>query len=144
MPGVSHSSTVAVPRERVFAYVNDYQNVPRYMFGITTFSVLSEITSGKGSTFEAALDLGPTTLRSTVETTDWVENELIELTSIAGFGADTRWRFTDTADGGTEVGVEFRYALPGGLTGRALGALLGPFAGQAIRQTEINLREQIR
>ena len=47
------------------------------------------------------------------------------------------------ANPGTEVQVEFEYKLPGGLGGRALGAILEPFVGQAIKQTDGNLRSQL-
>ncbi|GAB89487.1 hypothetical protein [Gordonia rhizosphera] len=59
-----------------------------------------------------------------------------------GVTAATIWRFAD-AEGGTEVDVEFEYRLPGGLAGRALGTLLEPFIGQAIRHTESKLAEQV-
>lgn len=141
MPDIHHKSVVEAPREQVFAYVNGYENVPNYMFGITKFDPITELTSGKGATFAVSMAVGPKTLKSTVKTTDWVENELIELKAVEGFAANTTWRFADV-EGGTEVDVEFDYTLPGGLAGRALGAIIGPFMAQAIRQTELNLREQ--
>ena len=142
MPQVSHTSVIDVGREQVFAYINDHANVPKFMFGITTFDALTEQTEGKGSRFVVAMNVGPKTLKSTVETVDWVENELIDLKSIEGFVANTTWRFAD-ADGGTKVDVLFSYELPGGLAGRALGVILEPFIGQAVKQTESNLRSQL-
>jgi len=142
MPGVSHTATIDVPRQTVLDYVNTYANVPQYMFGITRFDPVTEHTSGLGATFAAEMNVGPKTLKSTVETQEWVEGELIRLVSVDGFPANTTWRFADT-EGGTEVQVEFEYKLPGGLGGRALGAILEPFVGQAIKQTDGNLRSQL-
>ncbi|AZG45303.1 SRPBCC family protein [Gordonia insulae] len=142
MATIRHQSVVDVPRDRVFAYVNDYQNVPNFMYGVTRFDPTSETTEGVGSTFAVAMNAGPKTLKSTVQTVEWVENEVIRLESIEGFSANTTWRFAD-ADGGTEVAVEFGYTLPGGLAGRALGSILEPFMGQAIKQTEANLSQQV-
>ncbi len=142
MGTISQRSTVDVPRDRVFAYVNDYQNVPKFMFGVTRFAPVTDLTVGLGSTFEVSLNTGPKTLKSTVETVEWVENEFIRLEAIKGFSANTTWRFADAGDG-TEVAVEFEYTLPGGIAGRALGAVVEPFLGQAIRQTEANLSKQV-
>ncbi|WP_431815892.1 SRPBCC family protein [Gordonia jacobaea] len=142
MPGVSHSAVIDVPRQRVFDYVNDYNNVPGYMFGITRFDPTTDHTSGLGATFNAEMSVGPKVFKSTVETKEWVDGELIALVSVDGFPANTTWRFAD-ADGGTKVEVEFQYKLPGGLSGRALGAILEPFVGQAIKQTDNNLRSQL-
>ncbi|GAA1481380.1 hypothetical protein GCM10009624_18200 [Gordonia sinesedis] len=138
MGSVSHRAVIDAPRDRVFDYVNDYRNVPEYMDGIRTFTPTTDVDEGLGAIFDAELNLGPKTLKSTVEVTEWVRDEVIVLDSIAGFRADTRWRFTD-ADGGTEMHVEFSYTLPGGLAGKALAALIEPFANQAVKRTEANL-----
>lgn len=143
MAKVSHKSIVEAPRDVVFAYVNGYENVPKFMFGITRFDPLTEHTVGLGTRFAAAMNVGPKTLKSTVETMEWIENELIRLEAVEGFEANTTWRFAD-GDGGTEVHVEFDYRLPGGLAGRALGTVLEPFMGQAIKHTDANLSAQVK
>ncbi|MCX2962818.1 SRPBCC family protein [Gordonia aquimaris] len=142
MGTIRHSSSVEVPRDRVFAYINDHQNVPNFFFGVTRFVPVTEATDGVGSQFAVTMKVGPKTLASTVETVEWVENELIRLESVEGFSANTTWNFVD-AGAGTQVDVEFVYTLPGGLAGRALGSLVEPFAGQAVRQTDKNLVEQV-
>ncbi|QTI68411.1 SRPBCC family protein [Gordonia sp. L191] len=143
MSVVRHSSTIEVARDRVFAYINDYENVPEYMFGIHKFTPRTDQTSGKGSVFDVAIKAGPKTLKSTIETIEWVENELIVLKAIEGFQANTTWRFADLADGGTTVDAEFEYILPGGLAGKALGAIMDPFAAQAIKHTDAKLRSAL-
>lgn len=143
MSVVRHSSTIEVARDRVFAYINDYENVPEYMFGIHQFTPRTDLTSGKGSVFDVAIKAGPKTLKSTVETVEWVENELIVLRAIEGFQANTTWRFADLDGGGTKVDAEFEYILPGGLAGKALGAIMDPFAAQAIKHTDAKLRSAL-
>ena len=39
--------------------------------------------------------------------------------------------------------VDFRYDLPGGLAGKALGKIIEPFVAQAIRHTDATLRRQV-
>lgn len=139
---VRHQAVVEAPRDKVFAYVSNHENVPKFMFGLTKFEPTTELTSGVGATYDAAMEVGPKSLGSIVETVEWVDGEALTLQSVKGFSAGTKWRFTDV-DGGTSVDVEFTYKLPGGLAGKALSAIIGPFAAQAIKQTEANIREGV-
>ncbi|ANY22607.1 MULTISPECIES: SRPBCC family protein [Gordonia] len=141
---VRHQARIDGPRERVFEYVDGYQNVSEYMFGVTRFEPTTEQTSGLGATFAVTIDVGPKALKSIVKCTEYVENELIALEAIEGFGANTRWRFAD-ADGGsgTDLDVEFSYTLPGGMAGKLLGKIIGPFAAQAVRHTEVTIGKKV-
>ncbi|MDH3008545.1 SRPBCC family protein [Gordonia alkanivorans] len=139
---VRHQAVVGAPRGKVFEYVGGYQNVPEYLMGVTRFEPRTEQTQGLGSVFELSIDVGPKKLKSVVECTRYVVDELIELKAIEGFQADTTWRFLD-ADTGTELQVEFSYTLPGGIAGRVLGGIVGPFAAQAIKHTESTIVKNV-
>lgn len=142
MPGVHRTVTTGASREHVFAYIDDYRNVPRWMFGVTEFTPVTEQVSGLGAVYDAVMKIGPKHLKSTLKVTEWVESEVVVLTSIAGFDVQTGWRFS--SDGGqTVVDAHFDYHLPGGLAGRALGALIEPVVGQAVKQTEQALRSAV-
>ncbi|AFR47866.1 SRPBCC family protein [Gordonia sp. KTR9] len=142
---VRHQARIDGPREKVFSYVDGYQNVSEYLFGVTRFEPTTDQTSGLGATFAVSIDVGPKTLKSVVECTEYVENELITLEAIDGFAANTTWRFAD-ADGGsaTDMDVEVTYTLPGGMAGKLLGKVVGPFAAQAVRQTEATIGKKVR
>ena len=142
MGTVRHSSQVSAPRERAFAYVNDHEHVPEWMFGVKKFDPVSDVTYGLGSSFDVVMNVGPKALSATVEVTEFIENELIRLESIKGFTAATVWRFADT-ESGTNVSVEFSSRLPGGIAGRALGAMIEPFAGQVIKHTDSSLKAKL-
>ena len=142
MPGVRQTVITGAPREHVFAYVDDYRNVPDWMFGVTKFTPITEQTSGLGATYEANMKIGPKNLTSTLKVIEWVENEVVVLSSIAGFDVETGWRFSADGDQ-TVVDVNFDYNLPGGLAGRALGAIIEPVVGQAVKQTEQALRAAV-
>jgi len=142
MAVIHHRTTVARPRDVAFGFVNDHRHVPEWMFGVTRFEPTTEKTDGLGAIYDAAMTIGPKSLTSTLEVTEWIENELIVLTSIDGFDAGTRWHFTDSDDA-TLAEVEFRYRLPGGLAGKALGLIIEPVVGQAIRHTDTTLRQRI-
>lgn len=137
MTEIRHHATMKGSREVAFDYVNDYRNVPEYMFGVSEFRPVTEQTSGLGSQFVTVLSVGLKTLESTVECTEWVENEVITMKSIKGFGANTEWRFADGDEPGTvEVDVMFGYTLPGGIGGRVLGGLLSQFVTPAVKHSE--------
>lgn len=138
MTQVRHEVRVSIARERVFAYVNDYRTVPDWMFGVNKFNPLTEQTSGAGSTFDATMKLGPKSLHTTLKCTEWVENEQITLDAIDGFDVSMSWAFAD-AGADTLVTVEFDYTLPGGLAGRALGAVIEPAISGIIKHTEAEL-----
>jgi uncharacterized membrane protein len=88
------------------------------------------------------MNVGPKALKATLEVTEFVENEMFRLESVKGFSAGTVWRFEDTGTG-TDVKVELSYDLPGGIAGRALGAIIEPVVGQAVRQTDSALRSEL-
>ncbi|GAA1481397.1 SRPBCC family protein [Gordonia sinesedis] len=143
MKVITHQGDVDAPCDRAFAYVADYRTVPRWFFAVRRFDPLSEQTEGVGATFAAEMTIGPKTMKSTVQITEWVENERIRLESIDGMVTDSTWSFRDNGHGGTVLDVRFGYALPGGLAGRALAAIVEPVVGQAVRHTESTLREQV-
>lgn len=140
---VRHQAVAVVPVDLAFAHIDDYRNVPDWMFGITRFDPIGELDQGLGAQYDAAMQIGLKTMKSTVEITEWEQDRIITLSSVAGFGNRSSWMFTPVGDDRTELSVDFGYELPGGLAGRALGKLIEPFVVTAIRQTEANLRKQI-
>lgn len=139
--GKIHRTAIArVPVEAGFAYVDDYRNVPAWMFGVTRFTPIGAQTQGLGATFDATMQLGPKALHSKVRITQWEENRLITLESVDGISNSSSWRFAPTADGHTELTVDFDYTLPGGIIGKALSKIVEPIVGTAIKHTESTLR----
>lgn len=139
--GKIHRTAIArVPVEAGFTYVDDYRNVPAWMFGVTKFTPIGAQTQGLGATFDATMQLGPKALHSKVRITQWEENRLITLESVDGISNRSSWRFAPTVDGHTELTVDFDYALPGGIIGKALSKIVEPIVGTAIKYTESTLR----
>lgn len=144
MGEVSHQAVINSPRDKVFAYVDDYTNVPAYMFGVDRFTPTTDVIQGVDAEFETAIKIGPKELTSTVRCTEWVRDELIKLRSVKGFGANTEWTFADGPEPGTTLlNVVFEYTLPGGLAGKVLGGLIGPFAEQGVKYTEGKVRDGV-
>ncbi|MFF0815777.1 SRPBCC family protein [Rhodococcus sp. NPDC003318] len=143
---MGHIHRTALARTDVstgFAYVDDYRNVPDWMFGVTRFDPVGRQSQGLGAIFDVTLQLGPKALHSRVRITEWERDRVIVLDSIDGIESSSTWRFTQTPDGGTELAVDFDYTLPGGLLGRALAKIVEPIVGTAIAQTEATLRDKV-
>lgn len=143
MAEVRHSSTVNAPQSKVFDYVNDYRTVPEYMMGITRFDLVGEQESGVGAKFDSVMRIGPKDFSSILECTEWVENEKIRMEAQSGFPVIIEWTFAATGESVSEMECVFDFKLPGGLAGRALKAIIDPFAKQAVKHTEKQVRAAV-
>lgn len=143
MGQIQISAVAQVPVGVAFAFVDDYRNVPEWMFGVTRFEPLGAQTSGLGSEFETVMQLGPKAMKSKIRATEWVRDEVITLASYEGMVNSSSWRFRAVDDQSTELSVDFRYEFPGGLAGKALAKIVEPAIQVAIRQTEQNLRKAV-
>ncbi|NMM89362.1 polyketide cyclase [Rhodococcus sp. SRB_17] len=140
---VRHSAVAAVPVDVAFAYIDDYRNVPTWMFGVSEFVPNGEFDQGLGATFDAAMQIGPSTLRSKLEVTEWEKDRIITLSALGGVANSSTWEFTAVDDSNTELSVDFAYKLSDGLAGKALGMLVGPFVENAVRNSEETLRRHL-
>ncbi|EOM75147.1 SRPBCC family protein [Rhodococcus rhodnii] len=140
---IRHSGVTAVPAPLAFEYVSDHWYVPDWMFGLSRFDPVGDVERGLGAKYAASLKLGPKVFEATVRTTEWTENELFVLETVDGFAHSSRWHFEAVSPDETRLNVEFGYGLPGGLAGKALGKLVEPMVGEAVRRTESELRTKL-
>ena len=140
---VRHSAVATIPDDVAFSYVDDHRTVPEWMFGVSRFEPVGAQVNGLGAVFDAAMQIGPKSLDSRLEVVEWERDRVIVLSSISGFRTSSSWSFTDLGDGRSQLDVDFGYELPGGLAGRALGMLIEPVVGTAVRQTERDLRTRL-
>lgn len=143
MPTIHHTARARAPLALAFGHVDDYRTVPEWLFGVSQFEPAGDLDHGLGAVFDAAMKLGPVTIRTTVEVTAWEQDALIRLKSIKGFRNESTWRFTSLGPDETEINVDFSYDLPGGLAGRALGASIEPFIAATVKHSERSLREAV-
>ncbi|UGT71019.1 SRPBCC family protein [Nocardia gipuzkoensis] len=129
--------------ESAFAFVNDYQNLPRFLHGVESFTPVGEQTEGVGATFDGHMKLGPASLKSRIEVVRWEENYAIGVKSIKGFQIESTFLFHDKGDRLCTVDAIVDYRVPGGLAGRALGKTIEPFVKIAVQHTTHNLVTQI-
>ncbi|WP_280353014.1 SRPBCC family protein [Nocardia abscessus] len=129
--------------ESAFAFVNDYQNLPRFLHGVESFTPVGEQTEGVGATFDGHMKLGPVSLKSRIEVVHWEANYAIGVKSIKGFEIESTFLFHDKGDRLCTVDAIVDFRVPGGLAGRALGKTIEPFVKIAVQHTTHNLVTQI-
>lgn len=127
---VKRSITVGRPREEVYSFWHDFQNLPRFM------KHLESVTNrGDGRSHWKAKAPAGSSVEWDAEVTADQPNELIAWHSLGN--ADVRnsgmVRFTDAPGGrGTEVHVDLHYDPPGGTLGALFAKMFGEEPGGQI------------
>lgn len=128
-PGyVARSVTIRQPREMVYAFWHDFENLPRFMAHLESVRV----TGDRRSHWVAKGPAG-STVEWDAETVEDRPDELIAWRSLPGASVPSsgQVRFQDAPGGrGTEIHVELRYDPPAG----KLGALVAKLFGEDPRQ----------
>jgi uncharacterized membrane protein len=121
---VRRSITIGRPREDVYAFWHDFENLPRFMKHLESVTV-----TGNGRSHWKAKAPAGSSVEWDAEVTADQPNELIAWHSLGNSDVNNAGmvRFSQAPGGrGTEVHVELRYDPPGG----ALGALFAKMFGE--------------
>jgi uncharacterized membrane protein len=123
--------TVNRPRQEVYGYWHDLQNLPRFMAHLESVKV-----TGEGRSHWKAKGPMRKAIEWDAEIVDDRPGELIAWRSLEGAIVSNSGsvRFTDAPGGrGTEVWVDLHYDPPGGMVGAAFAKLLGEHPDQQVR-----------
>jgi uncharacterized membrane protein len=143
MVDIHHEGSCAAPLDVAFAYLDDYRNATKWMFGLEKFEPVGDKVHGLGAEFTGTFAVKPVRLHSTIRVTEWAQDKIIAFESIKGFKNWSTWEFVADGPTRTTIRVKFSYELPGGLAGRALGKALEPIVAISVRHSDHALREQI-
>jgi uncharacterized membrane protein len=127
---VAHSITVNRPREEVYRFWHDFQNLPRFMAHLESVDV-----HGRQSHWCAKAPAGMS-VEWDAEMIEDVPNERIAWRSLEGAEIPNEGsvQFFDAPGGrGTEIVVELRYRPPGGRLAATFAKLFGEEPNQQIR-----------
>jgi uncharacterized membrane protein len=128
---VTQAITIKRPRNEVYGFWHNFENLPRFMAHLESVQVIDE----RHSHWKANAPAG-TTVEWDAETVEDRLNELIAWRSLpdAAVPNSGSVRFKDApGDRGTEVLVELRYQPPGGKLGALIAKLLGEEPEQQVR-----------
>ena len=139
---IVRTASCVAPVEVAFAYVADHRNIPRWMAGIERFDPVGEQVSGVGAVFDVTAHFG-VRLHTRIRAVEWVPGRLIAMESVTGVPVTTRFGFEPAEAAGSRVTAEVGYALPGGLAGRAMAAVMGPVVRQAVDHAQHRLAAEV-
>lgn len=143
MAEVSFTAACDAPVAVAFEYLDDYRNVLEYWHGMTSYRPVGQPDHGLGSVFEAVSKIGPSTVKSTIKTVEWEQNERVVYRSVSGMESATFFRFAAVDENHCTVEFRITFRLPGGVAGRALEKTLEPFVSTAARNTAENISKKV-
>lgn len=143
MPRISVSAHVDATPQEAYDYVEEHTNTVKYVHGLTSWTPVGDQVHGVGSTFRAAMKVGPSTLEGTLRIIEATAPERLAWAPTDGFQQSGAWTFTPAAGGGTDATFEVDVTLPGGVAGRVVGKTLEPAIRGNVTQSVRNLKEQV-
>jgi uncharacterized membrane protein len=143
MVHIHHVGIADAPVSAAFAYVDDYRNTTKWMFGLAKFEPNTEQVNGLDATYDGTFAVKPIKLQSSIRITSWEQDSVIGFESYQGFQIRSEWTFVPLAPEQSKVVVDFYYELPGGLAGRAMGKAMEPIVALSIRHSDEALRKGI-
>ncbi len=135
--------TCDVPAATAFDYVEDYRNTIKFLHGLTKYEAVGAQDRGLGAVYEGTMKLGPLSLTSRVQVVEWERDTLLASRSISGIDSSFQYRFTPVDAQRCQVDLTIRFAVPGGLAGKAADRAAAPFVRAAAQRTANNLVTQL-
>jgi uncharacterized membrane protein len=135
---VTKAITVARPRNEVYTFWRDFENLPRFMHHLE-----SVVNTGAGRSHWVAKSIAG---RNVVWDAELVEDRLNERIAWRTIGADDDVRhagavsFLPTGGDATDVQVDLTYDAPGGKLGATIAKLFGEEPGQQIAEDLVRFK----
>ncbi|MGY0502488.1 SRPBCC family protein [Nocardia sp. FBN12] len=143
MTEVRIAEDCAAPAEAAFAFVNDYRNLPKFWYGIESFTPVTAQTDGLGAKFDGKMKLGPASLTSRIEVVGWEEGRLIATKSIKGIEIVATFNFIPKGEIACTVDADINFSVGGGIAGKVLSKTIEPFVKIAVQHTTDSLVREI-
>ena len=137
---VEQSVPIARPRDEVYRFWRNFENLPRFMYHLESVRVLDETRSHWVATGPAG-----TRVEWDAEIHNEIPDELIAWRSLPGAEVDHAGsvHFTPAYNDSTEVRVILRYDPPAGKVGAAVARLFGEEPSQQVADDLRRLKDQL-
>lgn len=128
---VRATHTINKPREEVYAFWRNFQNLPTFMKHLAHVEVLDDVRSKWTATLPGRV--GSITWEAVID--DEQSNDHISWSSLPGSTIDNAGevRFSDAPDGATIMHAKISYRLPAGDAGSIAGKLFNPVVERMIK-----------
>jgi putative ABC transport system permease protein len=124
-----------------FDFVDDEENIPAWVLGVTRFTPTGEPTHGKGSKWDMSVEFGPLRNDLKLVCTDWVQNGTIVMRADHERPLQVTFTFQEHGPSETEVDLCLDYPDPETNTESMRARLLEPIALKAMSRMEARLRD---
>jgi uncharacterized protein YndB with AHSA1/START domain len=104
--------TIKASGQRVFDFVAEPSNTPRFMNGITRYDPIGAKSRGKGARFDSRAVVAGKNFDVELEVTAWKDGEMMVATSRKGPKTRGSWSFEEFDDGTTDATLLYEYELP--------------------------------
>ena len=123
MPKIERSITINAPVEKVFAYVNDPNNLPEIWPSMVEVKEVNQLPEGVGSSYQWVYKMAGMRFKGTCEVTEYVENQRIVAKDKGGIES-TRTTILQPEAGGTKYTSVVEYTVPIPLLGKLAEAFI--------------------
>lgn len=107
---------VDAPKRKVWDFIADPANLPKFLDGITRWSGAGGPKSGLGARYDVSWKIGSIEVGGIIEVVEWDPPSGMAWNSVTGVDRRGRWRLR-ARDGGTRVEMRLTYRAPGGILG---------------------------
>lgn len=104
--------TIEAPVEKVFDFVDEPSNTPRFMRGISRYDPVGSTRTGLGAVYASIAVIVGREFDVELEVTGWRQNEMLTAASRKGPKTRGTWRFEKIDEGTTEATLLYEYDLP--------------------------------
>jgi uncharacterized membrane protein len=136
---VQARTTIAASAGTVFECLADYRQAGIFIEGLEQLTPVGSQTTGENARFEAILDVGVRTLRTTIVITSLEPRRSITWSSAGADGQSLTFELRPRR-GGTTVSLTVTYEPPGGIAG----ALIAPFVEHTVQHRATGALDRLR
>lgn len=141
MPVIEESIVIDRPRDEVFAFMNDPDNVPVWNSNVIEYERITEGPLKQGTQNRVKAKVVGKTLEATNEVTEFEEGRrVVSRTIDSPLAVEGETRFEETS-GGTRVTFHQEAEIPGGFFGRLAEPLVARMFAKDVRANLEKLKE---
>ena len=140
---IEESISIASDPERIWKLVNDPDNYPHFMSGITRWRPEGRKKSGLGARYSMLMDVGSAQVGGLIEIVEHDPPCDLAWTSITGIDQRGRWRLREHDDGTTKVTLRLSYHAPGRLLAMVSDQLSARIVRRNMQESLVRLQAEV-
>jgi acyl-CoA synthetase (AMP-forming)/AMP-acid ligase II/uncharacterized membrane protein len=140
---IESSIKIAAPCDEIWQLVDNPEEYPRFMAGITRWRVEGRKKRGLGARYSMLMEVGSAQVGGLIEVVEHHAPRDLAWTSITGIDQRGRWRLREQDDGTVKVSLRLSYHAPGGLLATLSDRLSARIVSRNIEESLERLRAEV-